>query len=134
QRKTIPVHLKVDTGMGRLGIDPEQAVAVAQRVHRLRGLKLEGILTHFAAAEDDAEFTRRQADRFRAVLEGLRRREIEIPLVHANNSAALLHEPDTMFNLVRPGLLVYGVAPVGKRPINPVLRRPLRPALTIDAR
>ena len=53
QRKTLPVHVKVDTGMGRLGIDAAQAVAFVQRVRRLRGLRLEGIFTHFAAAEDD---------------------------------------------------------------------------------
>jgi alanine racemase len=128
QRKTIPVHLKVDTGMGRLGIDPEQAVAFVRRVRRWRGLKLEGIFTHFAAAEDNAAFTRHQAERFRGVLESLRRAGIGIPLVHANNSAALLHEPDTMFNLVRPGLLVYGVAPAGKRTVPSALRRQLRPA------
>jgi alanine racemase len=134
QRKTIAVHVKVDTGMGRLGIEAEQAVALVRRVRRLRGLKLEGIFTHFAAAEDDAEFTRQQAERFRGVLESLRRAGIEVPLVHANNSAALLHEPDTMFNLVRPGLLVYGVAPAGKRTVTSSLRRQLRPALSLKCR
>src|SRR5436190_7484248 len=69
QRKTIPVHIKVDTGMGRLGIDPSQALRLVRRVQGLRGLICEGIFTHFAAAEDNKGFTRRQADRFRAVLD-----------------------------------------------------------------
>jgi len=134
RRKQIPVHIKVDTGMGRLGIDADEAVPFVRRAGGLRGLVLEGIFTHYAAAEDDQAFTRRQAERFRAVLESLRRGGIEIPVVHANNSAALLHEPDTMFNLVRPGLLVYGVAPAGKRTLTSSLHRLLRPALSFKGR
>jgi alanine racemase len=128
------VHVKVDTGMGRLGTGPEEAVGLARRVAALPGLELEGIYTHFASAEDDAVFTRAQAKLFRTVLNALTLAGMRPPLVHSNNSAALLYEPDTTFNLVRPGLLVYGIVPPGCRPQETSLRRRLRPALSFHAR
>jgi alanine racemase len=132
--KTVPVHLKVDSGMSRLGVEADQAPELVRQIHSLPGLALEGIYTHFASAEDDAAFTRQQASRFRNVLGALRAAGMAIPLVHANNSSALLLEPDTNFNLVRPGLLVYGVLPNGKRRVPPLLRRNLRPALSWKCR
>jgi len=128
------VHVKVDTGMGRLGAGPEEAVGLARQVAALPGLELEGVYTHFASAEDDAVFTRAQAKQFRAVLDALTLAGVRPPLVHANNSAALLYEPDTTFNLVRPGLLVYGIVPPGRRREATSLRRRLRPALSFHAR
>jgi len=132
--QTVPVHIKVDTGMGRLGVAPAQAVALARRVGSLPGLKLEGIYTHFASAEDDAKYSAAQANRFRKVLDALAAAGIRSPLVHANNSAALLHQPDSMFNLVRPGLLVYGIVPPSSRRAGTILRRHLRAALSFHAR
>jgi len=129
------VHVKVDTGMGRLGARPEEAVGLARRVAALPGLELEGLYTHFASAEDDAAFSRAQAKRFLTVLDELTLAGVRPPLVHANNSAALLHEPDTTFNLVRPGLLVYGIVPPScRRREQTGLRRRLRPALSFHAR
>jgi alanine racemase len=128
------VHVKVDTGMGRLGAGPEEAVDLAGRIAALPGLELEGIYTHFASAGDDAVFTRAQAKRFRTVLNALTLAGMRPPLVHASNSAALLYEPDTTFNLVRPGLLVYGIVPPGCRRQETSLRRRLRPALSFHAR
>jgi alanine racemase len=137
--RTVPVHLKVDTGMGRLGVAHPEALGLAREILSLPGLVLEGVYTHFASAEDDGEFTRRQADRFSRVLDSLRRAEINVPLIHANNSAALLLEPASAFNLVRPGLLVYGVVPQGqrrpgKRHLPTSLRRYLRPVLSWKCR
>ena len=132
--KTVRVHLKVDTGMGRLGVNATQAYALARQIVSLPGLVLEGIYTHFASAEDDAHFTRRQAARFQRVLEQLRHAGIEVPSVHANNSAALLLEPATNFNFVRPGLLVYGIVPRGARRFPQTLRRHLHPALSWKCR
>jgi alanine racemase len=133
-RKTVPVHLKVDSGMSRLGVQASGAPELVRQIRALPGLALEGIYTHFASAEDNAAFTRQQTSRFVNVLELLRGASINIPLVHANNSGALLLEPDTNFNLVRPGLLVYGVVPTGKRRIPPLLRENLRPALSWKCR
>jgi alanine racemase len=128
------VHVKVDTGMGRLGAGPREAVGLARLVASLPGLELEGIYTHFASAEVDAAFSRAQAKRFLTVLNELALTGVRPPLVHANNSAALLYEPDTTFNLVRPGLLVYGIVPPGRRREETGLRRRLRPALSFHAR
>jgi alanine racemase len=132
--KRLAVHIKVDTGMGRLGVEATKAFHLIRSIQNLPALTLEGVYTHFASAEDDARFTRQQTQRFRRVLAGLRKLGVAIPLLHAHNSAALLHEPDTTFNLVRPGLLVYGVAPPGKRAATSSLRRQLRPALSLKCR
>ncbi|HEY6167866.1 MAG TPA: alanine racemase [Verrucomicrobiae bacterium] len=132
--KTVDVHLKVDTGMGRLGARPEDAVTLAKRVTQLPGLRLQGVFTHFSSAEDDAAFTRGQEACFRRVLLELARAGIAPLLIHASNSAALLHQPKSFHALVRPGLLVYGVVPIGGRRAAASLRKQLRPALSWKAR
>ena len=132
--KNVSVHVKVDTGMGRLGANPEEVLALVQAIRDLPGLKLEGLYTHYASAEDDAAFSREQARRFEQLLAQLRQAGLPIPLLHANNSAAVLHEPGTVFNLVRPGLLVYGVLPQGKRTDTSILQKYFRPALSLKCR
>lgn len=133
-RRRAIAHLKVDTGMGRLGCPPTDAPALARLLAGLPGVELEGLYTHYAAAEDDAEFSRTQAARFGEVLQELRDAGQNVSLVHANNSAALLHQPETTFNMVRPGLLVYGVVPVGQRNDDSGLQRHLQPALAWKTR
>lgn len=127
-------HLKVDTGMGRLGCAPKAAIELARLLNELPGVQLEGLYTHYAVAEDDAEFSAAQAKRFTELLNLLRADGINVPLVHANNSAALLHQPGTLFSMVRPGLLVYGVVPPGKRADASGLQRHLKPALAWKTR
>jgi alanine racemase len=131
------VHVKVDTGMSRLGVQPADALALVQTIQSLPGLRLEGIYTHYASAEDDAASAARQARTFRRVLASLKKAGITVPLVHANNSAGVLHQPRTNFDLVRPGLLVYGVIPPGRRVSTmadlPFLQN-LRPALSFKSR
>jgi len=134
QHRTVEVHLKVDTGMGRLGERPEAAVELVRQITRLPGLRLDGVYTHFSSAEDDAEFTRGQERKFRRVLAALARAGVRPRLVHASNSAAVLRQPGSFHNLVRPGLLVYGVAPPGRRRAPASLRRNLRPAMSWKAR
>ena len=131
---TVRAHIKVDTGMGRLGVAPAQASKLIRRVQGLASLKDEGIYTHYASSEDDAAYSRVQRERFQELLARLADDGIRIPLVHANNSGALLHEPDTMFHLVRPGLLVYGVLPPGQRRMASMLHHHLRPALSLKCR
>ena len=133
-RKIVVIHIKVDTGMGRLGVAPANARKLIVQVNRLPGLKLEGLYTHYSSVEDDAEFSRAQRHRFEKVLSELATEGIRVPLVHANNSGALLHEPRTLFDLVRPGLLVYGVVPSGRRRVDETLARRLRPALSFKCR
>jgi alanine racemase len=132
--REVLAHVKIDTGMGRLGIRPGQAVEELQRMRELRGLKLEGIYTHYASAEDDAAFSAEQARVFRGLLADLKKAGVEFPVIHANNSAAILHQADTRFNLVRPGLLVYGIAPAGRRRLRLMLTRHVQPALSLKCR
>jgi len=106
------VHVKVDTGMGRLGVRPEEAVAFVRWLKGIPTLEVEGIFTHLATAdEEDLSFARTQLDSFSAVLAALEREQLHVPYRHAANSAALLRLAPARFNLVRPGLAMYGVYP-----------------------
>lgn len=132
--KLVSAHIKVDTGMGRLGVAPAEARELMVRVGRLAGIRIEGLYTHYSSVEDDAAFSRWQREQFEKLLDELAQRAIHVPWVHANNSGAVLHEPETLFNLVRPGLLVYGVVPPGKRRVSSLLQDHLRPALSLKCR
>ena len=132
--KLVSAHIKVDTGMGRLGVAPDKARELMVRVGRLAGIRIEGLYTHYSSVEDDAAFSRWQREQFEKLLDELAQRAIHVPWVHANNSGAVLHEPETLFNLVRPGLLVYGVVPPGKRRVSSLLQDHLRPALSLKCR
>ncbi|MBI2943057.1 MAG: alanine racemase [Candidatus Wallbacteria bacterium] len=108
----VPVHVEVDTGMGRLGIDWRNAAAVVEDIAFLSGLSVQGIYTHFSTAdEDDRTFTRMQARRFQQVSDSLRQRGVFIPFRHYSNSAGILHHPDLTLDAVRPGLALYGLYP-----------------------
>jgi alanine racemase len=113
--ETVKVHVKVDTGMGRLGIRAEQTENVLQLVYEimhLPGLDLEGIFTHFAMADSsDLAHARLQLNRFQHVLQVLAEKGIRPPLVHAANSAAILSLPEAHFDMVRPGIALYGLDP-----------------------
>ncbi len=133
-KRTVNAHIKVDTGMGRLGATPEQARELIKAIGRLPGLRLVGLYTHYAAVEDDAVFSREQRQRFNRLLAPLLKAGRSIEYLHANNSGALLLEKATIFNTVRPGLAVYGVVPPAKRRVASVLKRHLRPALAWKCR
>jgi len=132
--KQVRAHVKVDTGMGRLGVEPGGVLALALEIQRLPGLDIEGVFTHYAAVEDDAPFSKIQAQAIERVIEELRAAGFHIPCLHANSSGALLWEKETIFNMVRPGLLVYGVAPAGSRALETGLSHQLRPALSFKCR
>jgi alanine racemase len=127
----LAVHLKVDTGMHRVGVPADGAVALGQRVEQRTELTLAGVCTHLAVADEpDDPYTGEQLARFGAVLADLRQVGLRPRLVHAANSAGLLAFPQARFDLVRVGIAVYGIAPV------PELadRARLRPALSLKAR
>ena len=132
--RTVSLHVKVDTGMGRLGVRPERALSLVRQIRRLPNVEVQGVYTHFSSAEDDARFSRRQTEQFRKVIAQLETAGLCPPVVHASNSAALLHEPDALFSLARPGLLVYGLIPPGARGPATTLQRHLRPVLTWKCR
>ena len=124
------VQLKVDTGMHRVGLAPHEAAGVASAVVASPRLRLEGVFTHLAVADEpERPETAGQLDRFEDVLVGLRAVGVEAPLVHAANSAGLIAHPRSRLDLVRVGIAVYGLAP------SPALTSmvPLRPAMSVHA-
>mgnify|MGYP003766480123 CR=1 FL=1 len=108
--KRTRVHLKVDTGMGRVGVQPEIAPVIAADLADLPGIELEGIFTHFPSAdEEDLSFTHEQVEEFGRIVEAVEAAGIRVPLRHAANSAGLLNCPNSYFNMVRPGIMLYGL-------------------------
>src|SRR5205085_3530870 len=130
----IAVHVKVDTGMHRVGADPDGAVALALAVHGSARLSLGGFWTHLAVADEPAhDFTAEQLRRFGAVLQHLDAEGIEPGLVHAANSAGALAHPGSRHDLVRCGIALYGHVPSAELAgVGPVAE--LRPSLTLKAR
>ena len=123
------VHVEVDTGMGRTGIDPEEAAPFLSEVAALEGLRLGSVYTHFPDADArDPEFTRAQMERFRELLAELAAIGIRPPLTHAANSAALLRFPETHADLARPGLAAYGHFPPNANGLG------LKPAMQFKSR
>jgi alanine racemase len=110
RKRSARVHVKVDTGMGRVGVPPSEAVAFVAKVSSLPAIELEGIFTHFAKAEDPHDnFTQDQFKKFQQVTAKLK----SIPIKHAANSAAVLFHPETHLDMVRVGLMMYGLYPQG---------------------
>lgn len=122
------LHLKVDTGMGRIGLPPRAVRSAAERMAAFPAVRLVGLMTHFAEADaDDPGFTREQLARFETVSRDLHVAGMAIPLRHAANSAGLIRHPDARLDLVRPGIMLYGCPPcVTRRPADPVLSPALR--------
>lgn len=119
----IRIHLKIDTGMGRLGVWHENANELLTQISKLKHLNLEGIYTHFSSAESDPEFTNQQRERF---LKTLKKINQEGLLIHADNSAGIDSlDEDSPFNAVRIGLLQFGIPPypeslLGRAKVEPV--------------
>lgn len=127
----LKVQLKVDTGMGRLGVTPEQAVEFLRWIQTQQGLEAEGIFTHFARADEpDAPTTLEQLRRFNDLLTTLDAMGLCPPIKHAANSAAALNFPASRFDLIRPGIALYGMQPSGQSP----LPEGFRPALSWKTR
>ena len=110
--KTIPYHVALDTGMGRIGFAcTEQSLSEIEALSRLPGGRLVGVFSHYAKADAaDKTYAREQTRRFTAMTEALERRGVEIPLKHLNNSAGLIEMPEK-FDMVREGIILYGLLP-----------------------
>ncbi len=107
------VHLKIDTGMGRIGVRTERALQFIQRVATLDRLNIVGVYSHFANSDDeDKSYAKYQHAQFQHIVSELDRLKIPVPYVHIANSAATLELPDSYHTMVRPGLALYGVHPV----------------------
>lgn len=111
--KKLYVHIKIDTGMGRLGLIPgPEAMNFIERAAREPRLYVEGMFTHYACADEaDKQYTSKQHERFAAVEEEVRRRGIEIPIIHAANSAAGIDTPEWGGGMLRLGISMYGLYP-----------------------
>lgn len=122
--KTARVHLKVDTGMERIGVHWYSAEPFIDEVLGLPGLQIEGLFSHFATADEDLAFAREQLERFKRVLGLLEARGKRPPLVHIASAAGLVNLPEARFDMVRPGILLYGYEPTPLRGIGvePVMR------------
>jgi len=132
--KRAGVHLKVDTGMGRIGCRVEQATMLAKRINEKTNLQLEGVATHFAVSDStnpsDISFTQRQILVFKKAIESIKNEGINIPLIHASNSGATLFQNE-QFDMVRIGLLAYGYSPFDEYDVhNEIDLKPVMELLT----
>src|SRR3984957_3035280 len=141
-RKRVSFHLKMDTGMNRLGITPGDVDCFAKQLAKCKHLELGGVFTHFASSEvltdtRTGEQTRQQEERFYAALDRLRALGIDPGIVHLANSAAIATRPETWADMVRPGAILYGYHPgydpVERRP-EIEARLPLKPVMSLRTR
>lgn len=117
QGKTIAIHLKVDTGMGRIGCSPAEARKLATHVSHSPWLRLVGLCTHFPVAEDHPDFTRRQVATLSSIARTLREDGIDPGVLHAANSAGICQHSESHFGMLRPGLIAYGYSPTSHGPL-----------------
>ncbi|MFH1079693.1 MAG: alanine racemase [Pseudomonadota bacterium] len=131
--RPVTIHIKIDTGMGRLGFLPDgESMAAIARIMSLPGLSVEGIFTHFATSDSaDKTYTQKQWHQFSSFLNHLEQNKIHVPLKHAANSAAIINHPQTHIDMVRAGIMLYGLYP---SPDTNDGRVNLRPAMTLKAR
>lgn len=113
QGKTAELHIKVDTGMGRIGLQADdEAVDIIRSIHALPGINIKGIFTHFAVADEvDKNFTELQFEKFRWLCDNLEEKGIKIEIKHCGNSAAIIDLSEMHLDMVRAGIMLYGLAP-----------------------
>jgi alanine racemase len=125
-RRRARVHLKVDTGMERIGVHWYSAEPLLEAAARARHVVVEGVFTHFANADEvDLQHARLQLERFQEVLRFYERHSLPQPLRHAANSGAILQLPESHLDLVRPGILFYGASPSCDLPLTWPVRQAL---------
>src|SRR5215469_343166 len=134
-QQPVAIHLKVNTGMNRLGVDLGELPAILETIQSAPHLNLEGIFSHFCAVElTDGTQTEIQLERLDRALEMVGKAKLDAPICHMTNSAGLVKCPGARFNLVRPGLSMYGYylpfTSIVSRIADPSLELPVKPALT----
>jgi len=129
--RKVLAHLKVDTGMGRLGIWHKEAKGLFEDILGLKNIILEGVYTHFATAdEENTSYTVEQINNFKGLIKELEAKGFKIPYIHAANSAGTILFKNSHFSMVRPGLMIYGLYP--NESISKILQ--LKPALSLKSR
>jgi len=124
----IPVHVKIDTGMGRIGLYYKEAYALMWELKHLKALNVEGIYTHFPAADTDPDFTNFQISVFNKFILRLKREGITFKYKHCANSLGVAYYPHSHFNIVRPGLILYGIKPSSENSFK------LKPVLSLKSK
>lgn len=123
--KKIGVHLKIDTGMGRLGCNINNCISIASFINSCSNLFLAGVCTHFSVSDsindDDINFTKNQINKFNECVTNIKNTGIDCGIIHAANSGAVLMYPEAHFHMVRPGIIVYGFPP-DKNQYNELLK------------
>ncbi|MGE5328071.1 MAG: alanine racemase [Deltaproteobacteria bacterium] len=109
--KKIKTHIEIDTGMGRTGIQPQEAICLTREIQNLPHLEVEGLFSHFSSAESDADYTKKQITVFEETLNELKSFGINIPIRHVCNSAGITLYPEAHYEFVRLGLMLYGYYP-----------------------
>ncbi len=126
--KRAKVHIKIDTGMGRLGVNYNEAVKLISDISKLKNIEIEGIFTHFPKADIDKDFTNKQISIFERLKKELDELGIAIKYAHAANSMGVIGYKQSYFNLVRPGLIIYGLSP------NRNSQLPLKPVISLKSK
>jgi len=130
-QKPMGVHVKVDTGMGRVGVSLQEALAFIESLHKTREVILQGIYTHFATADEkDKQYAYLQLERFKSIISQLENKGIHIPIKHTANSGAILDLPESYFDMVRPGVMMYGYYPSAETTQSIVIE----PAMTLKTK
>ncbi|MGE5472731.1 MAG: alanine racemase [Ignavibacteriales bacterium] len=109
--KNLKIHVEIDTGMGRTGIQPSEAVSLLTQLKSLSSLEIEGLFSHFSSAESDSIYTEKQISIFNKIVEELKNEGIDIPIRHSCNSAGIVLFPQSHYEFVRLGLMLYGYYP-----------------------
>lgn len=131
KQKEIAIHLKIDTGMGRIGCRDDEALSLARHISNEAGIKLAGVCTHFPVSDSsdpaDIEYTRNQIAAFSGIIDRIRKDGINTGIIHAANSGAILNYPESHFDMVRPGIIAYGYLPGGTEGLLRALPGELQP-------
>ena len=132
KNKTIKIHIKIDTGMSRIGYrDLEKSVPEILEISRLPGLEIEGLFTHFARADEREKAPAyQQLEKYQAFQKALKEAGLKIPLCHCSNSAGIIRIPEANMDAVRAGIILYGLYPSGEVEKEPV---PLKPLMTLKS-
>ena len=132
--KEAKVHLKIDTGMERIGVHWYNAEKFIQQSYELSSISIKGICSHFAKAETDPDFTIQQLNRFESVLNMMEKKNLLPELVHIANSAGIMNYKNSHYTMVRPGIMLYGYNPNGYLPNAVFSGKKLKPVMTLKTK
>lgn len=132
--KTAKVHLKIDTGMERIGVHWYNAEKFIEHACNLPGLEIKGVFSHLAKADSDKDFTNTQISRFKKIIRFMENNGICPEMVHLSNSAGIMRYPEAHFNMVRPGIMLYGYNPFGYGQNKGEYENNIRPAMSLKSK